>query len=349
MQMEDRHIVIAGAGGNNGSHLLPHLARLSGVARLTLVDPDIYEPANLAVQNIDSKDIGQPKVLAQASKLRLINPSLEVIALQERIEDVPRGLLRCDLMVSCLDSRAARQHINEIAWRLNTPFIDCGILGSQNLARVSAYVPSYGTPCLECNWSSAEYSALETEYICGASSGTAYPSMASSALGALASSLVALEIAKLMRENPPYPMTTREILVDAENHSVHTTGSRRNPWCRFDHCDWVIEPWRCRLGQTTVGMALSTIGSIQVEGHRFAYELTCSGCGRAERSLRLNRPLARCPVCNRRMVTSGLGLLERLGPELARQYRDLTLAQIGLRTGDIVSSARRHYQIEETS
>jgi len=32
--MENRHIVVAGAG-NTGSHLLPHLARTSGIARLS--------------------------------------------------------------------------------------------------------------------------------------------------------------------------------------------------------------------------------------------------------------------------------------------------------------------------
>ena len=136
--MENCHIVVAGCG-NTGTHLLPHLARSPHISRLTLVDPDHYEIANVAVQNIDRMDVGQPKVVAQANKLQRIRPamgasSLEVIALQERIEDVPMGLLRCDLLVSCLDSRAARQHVNQIAWRLGIPWIDCGVLGSQILA-----------------------------------------------------------------------------------------------------------------------------------------------------------------------------------------------------------------------
>ena len=52
--MEARSIVVAGAGGNTGSHLLPHLARMSGMGRLTLVDPEFYEAGNVAVQNIES-------------------------------------------------------------------------------------------------------------------------------------------------------------------------------------------------------------------------------------------------------------------------------------------------------
>ena len=67
---------------------------MASISRITLVDPDFYEPANLAVQNIDRTDVGRPKVEAQAEKLRRIRPSLgasglDVIALQDRIEESP--------------------------------------------------------------------------------------------------------------------------------------------------------------------------------------------------------------------------------------------------------------------
>jgi molybdopterin/thiamine biosynthesis adenylyltransferase len=347
--MENRHIVVAGAGGNTGSHLLPHLARMSEIAQLTLIDPDTYELANLRVQNIDSLDIGQPKVAAQAGKLRRINPSLDVTVLQVRIEDVPRGLLRCDLIVSCLDSKAARQHVNEIARRLTTPWVDCGVLGSLSLARVNTYQPAQEAPCVECPWSRDDYALIEQEYLCGAGNETAYPTMASSALGALAASLMAVEIARLLPGDMTASVAARQVLLDAQNHSVRVTTSRRNPDCLFDHRPWVIEPWDCRPEITTVAAALSALGSLQVEGHRFVCALVCPGCGRLEKSLRLNRPLARCSLCNRRMVSPAFGSLECLHSELAAEHRNLTLAQIGLRAGDIVSSGNRHYQISEAA
>jgi len=345
MQTEKRHIVVAGLG-NTGSHLLPHLARMSSVARLTLADPDIYEPANLAVQNIENQDVRQPKVVAQAAKLHRINPGLEVTALKDRIEDVPRGLLMSDLLVSCLDSRAARQNVNEIAWRLNSPWMDCGILGSQNLARVNIYRLTNDAPCLECAWGHEDYATVEQEYLCGAGGGSAYPSMASSALGALAASVMAIEIAKFI-EGDPGTQAARQILVDAEHHSMRVTTGRRNPWCRFDHRGWVIEPWRKRPDCTTVGEALSALGCIQVEGHRFVYAMMCPNCHRGEESLHLNRPQARCPACNRRMVSSGFGSLERLDRVLMKEHSNLTLTQIGLRAGDILSSGSRHHRIVE--
>lgn len=72
--------------------------------------------------------------------------------------------------------------MNEIAWRLEVPWIDCGILGSQNLVRVNAYVPSQDAPCLECPWSQEEYALLEQEYLCSAGSGAAYQHICNSAL-----------------------------------------------------------------------------------------------------------------------------------------------------------------------
>jgi molybdopterin/thiamine biosynthesis adenylyltransferase len=347
--METQHIVVAGAGGNTGSHLLPHLARMPGIARLTLVDPDAYEPENLAVQNVDSLDVGKPKVLAQADKLRRINPNFHVAAMQERIEDVPRGLLRCDLMVSCLDSRAARQHVNEIAWRLNTPWIDCGVLGSQNLARVNAYVPSKDAPCLECPWSEEEYALLEQEYPCGATSGAIYPTMASSPLGALAASLMTIEIAKLLAGDLTTSVVAKQVVLDARHHCLLVTSSRRNPDCRFDHCTWAIEPWYCRPEVTTVAAALRALGSLQVGGHRFVRALVCPGCGRLEKSLRLNRPVACCSSCDRQMVSPDFASLERLDSNSAEEYSNLTLAQVGLRAGDVVSNGDRHYWISEAA
>jgi len=347
--MKKKTLVVAGAGGNTGSHLLPHLARMPQVARLILVDPDVYEEGNVAVQSIDRMDIGLPKVASQADKLRIIDPNLDVTALQERIEDVPRGLLRCDLLVSCLDSRVARQHVNEIAWRLNTPWIDCGILGSQNLARVNLYSTGPDAPCLECAWGPDDYSLIEQEYLCGAGRGAAFPTMASSALGALAASMMALEIARLFFGESTTQVAAMQVLFDAQNHIARISSSKRNKWCRFDHRSWDLQPWLCRLESTTVGAALKALGSLRIDGHRFVQDLICPGCHHQERALRLNRPLARCSACGRRLVSTGFGSLESLNEETACEFTELTLAQIGLRAGDIISSGKCEHRILETA
>ena len=355
MQKERIEIAVAGIG-NTGGQLLPPHARMSEVRRLTIIDPDFYEPANLLTQSIDRIDVDRPKVAAQAEKLRRIRPGigesgLEIVALRERIEDVPRGLLmKCDLLVSCLPSRDSRQHLNEIAWRLGKPWADCGVLGSQSLARVNAYAPGPDAPCLECAWGPSDYSALEQSYICGAGEARDYPTMASSALGALAASLLALEIKKLLSGNLAQSVLGRQLVLDAEHHILQVSELRRNPYCRFDHRCWhSIEPWICPPENTTVAEALNALGSLQVEGHRFAFELLCPGCGHQEKALRLNRPPSRCPKCDRRMVTSGFGLLDRIDSELVGEYANFTLAKIGVRAGDIVSGNARHRRVLEAA
>jgi molybdopterin/thiamine biosynthesis adenylyltransferase len=355
MEKKGFHVVVAGLG-NTGGPLALHLARMPEIARVTIVDPEFFEAGNLAGQAIDRVDVDRPKAETMAEKLRRIRPAigdsgLEVVALQQRIEDVPRGLLLdCDLLVSCLDSKIGRQHLNEIAWRLGKKWADCGVLASQQLVRVNAYVPGEDAPCLECAWGSDEYAALEQQYICGAGEPKGYSTMATSALGALAASLMAIEIRKLLGGDLAHSLAGRQLVLGAEHHVMQLSTLRRNPWCRFDHRSWrVIEPWICPPEATTVGAALSTLGSLQVEGHRFASELLCPGCGYQQKSLRLNRPLARCPACDRRMVTAGFGSLDRIDSALVGEYADLTLAEIGLRAGDIVSGGARYRRIQEAA
>jgi len=350
--METLHIVVAGLG-NTGSHLLPHLARIPVVTRITLVDPDRYEESgnNLAGQNIDRSDLGGSKAEVQAEKLRRIRPDIEVVPFQARVEDVPRGLLLSDLFAGCLDSKLARQHLNEISWRLAIPWIDLGVLGSQNLARVTTYRPGDDAPCLECGWDpgpGGEYSLIQQEYLCGAG-GQRYASMASSALGGLAASLAAIEIAKFSRAALPASFGGRQVIADAEHCRMQVSKERRNPWCRFDHRIWHLEPWVCRIGSTTVEDALRALGCLRVDGHRFARGLVCPECGRRDDTTRMNRPLARCPACDRRMAPADWGYLDHLDRVNAGGFSGLTLSNAGFRAGDIVSSYGRHRVLQEAA
>ena len=50
-------VAVVGAGGNIGSHLVTHLARLPRVDEVLLVDPDVYQAENLVSQDIVEEDI----------------------------------------------------------------------------------------------------------------------------------------------------------------------------------------------------------------------------------------------------------------------------------------------------
>ncbi|MEJ2719736.1 MAG: ThiF family adenylyltransferase [bacterium] len=161
-----RHIVLVGCGGNVGSHVVGHLGRLENVGRVTLVDSDVYEFKNLRTQDIAAADVGRPKAVVQAERLRRINPDLTVKTFQDSVENVPLGCLDGDVILAAVDSRRARQVINIIARRLNLPWLDSGVDGDRLFARVTVYFPGREASCLECGWGEQEYRDLKTRYPC---------------------------------------------------------------------------------------------------------------------------------------------------------------------------------------
>jgi tRNA A37 threonylcarbamoyladenosine dehydratase len=104
-----KSVTLIGAGGNIGSHLVPHLGRMPGIQKVTLVDRDIYEERNLISQDILADDIDKPKAHVQASRLRAINPNLHVTPIVGAVENLPLGILRSDVVLTALDSRRSRQ------------------------------------------------------------------------------------------------------------------------------------------------------------------------------------------------------------------------------------------------
>ena len=152
---------VVGGCGNIGSHLAPHLARNPGVGRVVLIDPDVYEPKNLPGQDIRARDVGRPKVKVQAERLLEIRPELEVVAVADRQENLPLAYFRNAIIFGALDSRLARQQLNQAAWRAGSPWIDMAVDGPGWLFRVSVYRPGLDSPCLECGWDAADYESLE--------------------------------------------------------------------------------------------------------------------------------------------------------------------------------------------
>lgn len=225
--MSGKSILVAGAGGNIGSHLTESLARMPGVGRVVLIDRDVYEPRNLVNQDIVLRDVGKPKVLVQARRLVEIRPNLEVHAIHSPLENPPLGAWRADLIVGCLDSRVARQAVNERAWRLGIPWADAGVLGSEWLARVNVYAPGYDAQCLECAWSDEDYRLLEQQYPCAGAANEPAPNGASSELGALAAAMLALECRKVLAGEIDHAAIGRQATLNARWLQYSVTSFRR--------------------------------------------------------------------------------------------------------------------------
>lgn len=356
------HVVVVDAGGNIGSHLVPHLGRSPLVSSVTLIDRDHYAPGNVITQAIERSDVGKSKAVVQARRLRKINPRLDVKALARDVKDVPLGRLRGAAILGCLDSRHARLVLNQASWRLGIPWINAGVDGDSLLVRVQTFVPASDAPCLECAWDRTDYAAVEQDYPChGGASPT--PSGAPSSLGALAAALQAIELEKLLGADRAHALIGRDLLLDARHHRHFVTSYHRNADCRMpDHAGWQISPFAGTAAGTTLAEMFAH-GSIlrganeqlsfQVAGQRLVVGLTCLGCGAAEPALALERAvrdkIVTCPRCQGRLQPVGFDLTDAAPLSESDATRDWPLARIGIRAGDVISlvtpSVEAHYQI----
>ena len=341
-----KSIVVAGCGAT-GSHAIAHLPRITGVSRVILVDPDICEEGNLAGQQIFPDDVDRPKVLVHARRLRRFT-HLTVETWKCRIEDVPLGRLRADAMLSCLDSRAARRYMNQAAWRLGVPLIDCAVSGPDYLARVNAYLPGRGNTCLECAWSPQQYADQETKYPCQKEGPLTAPTRAASALGGLAASMQILELEIVLSGRLDEAAVGRQVMVDARYHRLLSTVMPRNPKCRFDHEVWMIRPLDAAPGWISLGELFELAGNpvraaLRCEGRAFIGRRCCgNGCSPLELPARLDDRLLprhqRCPECGAALVSAGFDAMSRLyRRDLGKTALRRPMSSLGFRPGDVVS------------
>jgi len=256
-----RHVALIGCGGNVGGFAVDHLGRLADVGKVSLCDMDVYEEKNLRSQNIVPADVGRPKAIVQAERLQRINPVLDVEAYVDSVENVPLGCLSdVDVILAAVDTRRARQVINEIARRLNCAWIDSGVERERLLARVTVYFPGREDACGECRMTPEQYAELETSYPCQPDAGAPAPTNAPSSLGALAASLMVLECTKVLAGETRYDGSGYEVFMEADYHNLYPTKLQRNKDCRLsEHQTGAIKPlsgFETRSIDSTLGALL---------------------------------------------------------------------------------------------
>lgn len=349
-----KHLVLVGLG-NVGSNLVTYLGRLSPpIGHITVVDPDRYSTSNLASQEIAPRDVGRLKAVVAARRIRRLNPAIAVTALAQPFESVPLGLLRADLVVAAVDTKVARQAMNQAIWRLRIPLIDTGVESAQRLARVSLFVPEPEAACLECGFSASDYATLEQRHWCRGDSAT--PSTnAPVYLGALAAAVAAGECEKLLTGQVDQALVGRDVIIDGRHHTYAVTRHARNPRCRFDHRTWPeIQILDATPGRVTLGSALrlaslssSQVGSppngaaqLRLDGHQFITRRRCSGCGETEDFLHLSRRLTErdCPSCGEPMHALGFYSQDRIiASDVSPADRRRSLRSLGCRRRDVIS------------
>lgn len=141
-------LLCVGAGGL-GSGALPYLAG-AGVGRITIIDPDRVDRSNLQRQVLFAEsDVGRPKALAAAERLRALNPEVEVVAIEGRLDaSNAETLLRAhDVVLDGSDNYAAKYLLADTTARLRLPLVYGSVTGMD--AMVTVFDVRHG-PCLRC-------------------------------------------------------------------------------------------------------------------------------------------------------------------------------------------------------
>ena len=146
----DAHVLVIGAGGL-GPPAAMYLAS-AGVGKLTLVDDDTVDLTNLQRQIAHvTERVGQPKAASARITLHAINPDIDVVALQERVDDARLAELVAEstVVLDCTDNFATRHAVNRACVARRVPLVSGAVIRFDG--QVSVFDPRSGTqPCYSC-------------------------------------------------------------------------------------------------------------------------------------------------------------------------------------------------------
>lgn len=337
--------------GNIGSALVRLVfAMLRGRdegGELVLVDPDSYDPGNLVSQLIDREDVGRNKAVAQARRLRRLNPRVKITTFPTRLENVPLGVFAgCDVVFTCLDSKAARVAANERVWRAGVKWwFDTGVSADERLARLTIHRPGPDAGCYECGWDAADYAQLDVSRPCADAS--APSTGAPAALGCLAASIAVLEFEKQVLRGDDGAGADKEIIVSATAHTHCISVLKRDARCRFDHHPLNAEPADVNVREIMLGDFWQRFGdrdaALRVEGGRWLTSFVCGSCRALQPTLAVRgRGLAEtefCAACGSgRLVPSGFHQRDSITrADVSEAQLGLQLCHFGVRQREIVS------------
>ncbi len=147
-KLKRARVLVIGAGGL-GCPALLYLSA-AGAGRITLLDADRVELSNLQRQGLfTTEDVGQLKVEVAASRLRALNPLIEVVPRAERLTRANAlALVRaCDVVIDGSDNFATRYLVNDACVIEGKPFIYGAIHAFEGQASVFNW---QGGPTYRC-------------------------------------------------------------------------------------------------------------------------------------------------------------------------------------------------------
>ncbi len=151
-RLKNAKVLAIGAGGL-GSPTLLYLAA-AGVGTLGIVDFDVVDESNLQRQVIHGQsDVGRSKAESARDSVKEINPLVEVVLHQERLDstNVYEIFEQYDLIVDGTDNFATRYLVNDAAFFLGKPYVWGSIYRFDGQASVFwPTAPGADAPCYRC-------------------------------------------------------------------------------------------------------------------------------------------------------------------------------------------------------
>lgn len=143
-------VLIIGLGGL-GAPVAMYLAA-AGVGELVLADFDKVDLSNLQRQVIHgTADIGAPKVLSAAQRLRALNPEVRVVSIDQRMDAEALELLvrRADVVVDASDNFETRFAVNAACVAAGIPLVSGAVIRMEGQVFVVDPRRADG-PCYRC-------------------------------------------------------------------------------------------------------------------------------------------------------------------------------------------------------
>ncbi len=148
VKMLNAKVLLLGAGGLGAPSAL-YLAA-AGIGTLGIVDDDVVDESNLQRQVIHNTErVGRPKSESAKATINALNPDVEVVEYQTRLDssNILEIIEDYDVLVDGADNFPTRYLLNDASVRLRKPVVSASILGFEG--QISTFVP-YEGPCYRC-------------------------------------------------------------------------------------------------------------------------------------------------------------------------------------------------------
>jgi adenylyltransferase/sulfurtransferase len=221
--IRDASVLVIGAGGL-GVPALQYLAA-AGVGRIGILDGDVVEASNLHRQPLYGiADIGRPKAVAAADRLRSLNRDVrcEAFVSDATAENIAAFVDDYDVVLECTDNLRAKFLVNDAVVRAGRPAFFASVY--QYEGQLQAYLPRPDWPCLRCVWPEAPRDGMVGNC---AEAGVLGP--VPGTLGAMQ----AMQALQVMLGLGPEPARGL-VVVDLLNLSTRSISAARRPGCDHD-------------------------------------------------------------------------------------------------------------------